>query len=99
MKHVESLRGLEVVVSGDFRQSLGLQKDELVRRIRRVGAAHVGTDVRSTTDLFVRGASALYKYGQFGDKEAELAALNLLGTWGPGLGPVLTWSGMQAGDI
>ncbi len=74
MKHVESLRGLEVVVSGDFRQSLGLQKDELVRQVRRVGAAHVGTDVRSTTDLFVRGASALYKYGKFGDKEAELAA-------------------------
>jgi hypothetical protein len=71
---IDSLRGKEVVISGDFRRILGLTKAVMRERATECGAAHVGEDVRSTTDVFVKGESPLYKYDSFGDREAELAA-------------------------
>jgi hypothetical protein len=73
-RRIDSLSGLEVVVSGDYRQTLGKTKAEVMRDVRSAGARHVGTDIRSTTDVFVRGESKLYKFGDYGEREAELAA-------------------------
>lgn len=70
---VESLRGLEVVISGDFRTDLKMTKREMRERALGAGARRASEDVRRTTDLFVKGESPLYKFDVYGDKEAELA--------------------------
>lgn len=75
---VVTLRGEEVVFTGDFRSSLGLQRDELKRIVRRHGG-RVSDDVRRTTDVLVRGHSPLWKYRDFGEREAEVATLQMRG--------------------
>lgn len=71
---IDTLRGKEVVISGDFRAGFGKRKAELAELARRAGARRVGYDVRKTTEVFVKGQSERYKYNSFGDREAELAA-------------------------
>ena len=71
---VESLRGREVVISGDFRTDLQMTKRDMRERAIGAGAARASEDVRRTTDIFVKGHSPLYKFDEHGDKEAELAA-------------------------
>lgn len=71
---VESLAGLEVRVTGDFRRTaLRMTQTELEHDLRARGAIVVA-DIRRTTDLLIRAESALWKYGDFGDREAELAS-------------------------
>lgn len=79
---VESVRGLEVKVSGDFRQTeLEMKQTDVERELRSRGAKVVA-DVRRTTDLLVRADSPLYKYDQYGDREAELARYRTRGSDG-----------------
>lgn len=71
---IDSLSGLEVKVTGDFRRtSLGMTQPQLERVLKARGAIVV-TDIKRTTDLLVRAESARWKYGEFGEREAELAA-------------------------
>lgn len=72
MPVTDTLKGKEVVISGDFRHEYRLTKAEMCQLAKRAGARHAGEDPRKTTDIFVKGTSPLYKYGRYGDKEAEL---------------------------
>ncbi len=66
-------QALEVKVTGDFRRSsLQMTQKELEQVLASRGALPVG-DIRRTTDLLIRAESASWKYGTFGDREAELA--------------------------
>lgn len=70
---IDSLSGLEVKVTGDFRRpSLAMTQKELEQVLRSRGAVLVA-DIRRTTHLLIRAGSASWKYGVFGDREAELA--------------------------
>ncbi len=70
---IDALSGLEVKVTGDFRRSsLQMTQKELEQVLASRGALPVG-DIRRTTDLLIRAESASWKYGTFGDREAELA--------------------------
>lgn len=70
---VESLHGLEVKVTGDFRRTaLGMTQPEIEALLADHGARVVG-DVRRTTDLLIRADSPAWKYGRFGAREVELA--------------------------
>lgn len=73
MAWLTTLKNQEVVISGDFRADFSLTKADMTAHAYEAGARSVCKDVRSTTDVFVRGRSLLYKHGDFGDKEAELA--------------------------
>ena len=70
---VETLRGKNVVISGDFRRDLGLTKQGMRESAEGAGAKSASEDVTRTTDVFVKGESPRYKYDHYGDKEAELA--------------------------
>lgn len=71
---VESIRGLEVVISGDFRTDFNMTKKEMRERALGAGAKRASEDVRRSSDLFVKGESPMYKFDVYGDKEADLAA-------------------------
>lgn len=70
---IESLKGLEVIVTGDFRKTtLGMRQSDVEHELRSRGAVVIA-DIRLTTDLLIRADSPLWKYGDYGDREAELA--------------------------
>lgn len=70
---VESLDGLEVKVTGDFRQTeLGLTQRAVERLLRQHGA-RVVSEVRRTTDLLIRADSPSWKYVDFGAREERLS--------------------------
>lgn len=69
---IDSLVGKEVVVSGDFRADFGFSQSEMEAMAREAGAI-VTDDVRSTTDVLVRGRSKQYKHGGYGTREVKLA--------------------------
>lgn len=70
---IDSLYDVEVKVTGNFQgTTLGMTQRELEGVLRSRGA-RVVHDIRRTTDLLIRAESAQWKYGKFGDREAELA--------------------------
>lgn len=72
MEVIESLRGQEVVLTGDFRRLLGLTRKELQRELRQRGAI-VKDDITLNTSVLARGESHLWKFGRYGDREDEVA--------------------------
>ncbi len=75
---LESIRGKEVVVSGDFRD-LGYTKGELRLLALRTGAVRAIEDVTARTNVFVKGTSPRYKFVKSGSREAEVARLQRSG--------------------
>lgn len=71
-KWIESLRGQNVIVSGDFRPLMDMNRTELHSVLRRLGA-NIHSDVKWSTDLLIRADSPMWLYGKFGEREAELA--------------------------
>ncbi len=78
MEVVESLRGQEVVLTGDFRRLLRWTRKELQREIRQRGAS-VKDDVTLNTTILARGESPLWKYGRYGEREDEVADMQRRG--------------------
>lgn len=74
---VYDLQGKEVVFTGKFE---GYVKADLAKIARDLGARNVAGWVnQSTTDLLVRGWSPAWKYGDFGEKEQQVADLQAAG--------------------
>jgi hypothetical protein len=70
---VQSLEGLEVKVTGDFRQTrFKASQDRIDELVHQRGAQVVG-EVRRTTNLLVRADSPNWKYGDYGTREERLA--------------------------
>ena len=69
----ESLSGVEVKVTGDFRQTPLRRSQSAVEDLLRARGAIVVGDIRSTTKLLVRADSPQWLYGHYGAREAELA--------------------------
>ena len=70
---VDSLDGLEVKVTGDFRRTqFRASQPAMEQLLRRHGARVVG-QVRKTTDLLIRSDSPNWKYGEYGAREVRLA--------------------------
>lgn len=69
---IDPLSGREVKVTGGFRRSsLDMTQKELEQVLRSRGAIPAA-DIRRTTHLLIRARSSSWKYGLFGDREAEL---------------------------
>lgn len=77
-KWIENLRGLNVIVTGDFRPRLSMNRSDLQALLRKHGAC-VDDDVRRSTDLLIRADSPMWLYGEYGQREAELAENGRLG--------------------
>lgn len=69
---IENLKGRNVIISGGFGDSLGLTQEGVRDKLRSLGAI-IQSDVTQSTQILLRGWSPLWKYGDFGDREAELA--------------------------
>ncbi len=66
----------EVVFTGD---NEGYEEWELAELARRLGARRVSDDCNLTTNVLVRGHSARWKFGNYGKKEAKVAAMQQAG--------------------
>jgi hypothetical protein len=74
---VYDLRGKEVVFTGGFD---GYIKAELAKIARDLGARNVSGWVnQSTTDVLVRGRSPRWKYGDYGEREKQVADMQTAG--------------------
>lgn len=74
---VHDLRGKEVVFTGKIE---GYGEEELAGIARKLGARDVKEWISiSTTDVLVRGHSDRWKYGDFGKKEKQTAAMQSTG--------------------
>ena len=101
-KWIDNLRGLNVIVTGDFRPDLGLNRSELHSLLQQHGA-NVHNDVKRSTDLLIRADSPMWLYGDFGQREAELAENQKFGREVgvvdvDGLGTLLDGAGVWARD-
>lgn len=71
------LRGKEVVFTGKFKDYV---KADLAKMARDLGARNVSGWVnQSTTDVLVRGQSSAWKYGDFGEREEQVARMQAAG--------------------
>lgn len=74
---VHDLKGKEVVFTGKFD---GCVKVDLAKIARNLGAKNVSGWVnQSSTDVLVRGSSSAWKYGDFGEKEQQVADMQAYG--------------------
>lgn len=74
---VYDLKGKEVVFTGNFD---GYVKADLAKIARDLGARNVSGWVnQSSTDLLVRGFSKAWKYGDYGDREKQVADMQSYG--------------------
>ncbi len=74
---VYDLKGKEVVFTGKFD---GYTKDDLAKIAKNLGARNVSGWVnKSSTDVLVRGWSPRWKYGDFGERENQVAQMQAAG--------------------
>lgn len=74
---VYDLKGKEVVFTGKFD---GYVKADLAKIARHLGARNVSGWVnQSSTDILVRGWSPQWKYGDYGDREKQVADMQAYG--------------------
>lgn len=72
---VFDLRGKEIVFTGKIDDYL---REDLAAIAGRLGAK-VKSDIGSTTDVLVRGFSSQWKYGDYGNREKQVAAMQRAG--------------------
>jgi len=72
---IESVRGLEVKITGDFRLTPLRMTQPAVEELLLSRGAIVVADIRTTTDVLVRADSPQWKYRTYGAREAELARI------------------------